>query len=129
MFLIVLSFLLAESFPPSNAFITGLLSLVHLALQSRSKNTPTFTPIPPLCIRKHKIKVATVCLVFQELFPEAEKIPSVPFLSTDKLVTFGADMQGATKHMNLDRALFSEVYDAVTDEFFGHCSNRDKGST
>lgn len=56
-------------------------------------------------------------------------MPSVPFLSTNEQATFGSDMQGATKHMNLDRALFSEVYDAVTDGFFGHCSNRDKGST
>lgn len=63
---------------------------------------------------------------FEDCAPEIEAIPNAPFDRIDKepVITL-SDTPGATKHLNLDPAVFPDVCNAVVGDFFGHCRNKD----
>ncbi|KAF9382955.1 hypothetical protein CPC16_009130 [Podila verticillata] len=59
---------------------------------------------------------------FEDCAPHVEAMPNVPFERIEKepVVTL-SDAPGATKHLNLDPAMFPDVCNAVVGDFFGHC--------
>ncbi|KAG0087491.1 putative E3 ubiquitin-protein ligase dtx2 [Podila epicladia] len=59
---------------------------------------------------------------FEDCAPEIEAIPNVRF---DKEPITLSDTPGATKHLNLDPAVFPDVCNAIVGDFFGHCRNKD----
>ncbi|KAF9367546.1 hypothetical protein CPB97_005625, partial [Podila verticillata] len=63
---------------------------------------------------------------FEDCAPHVEAMPNVPFERIEKepVVTL-SDAPGATKHLNLDPAMFPDVCNAIVGDFFGHCRNKD----